>query len=128
MEQFELAEVVERYLTGEMGPEEKHAFEEMRKNNPELDQTVVEYHFFLEQMGRYGEIRRFKSNLYDTHQTLQESGEIKELQLTAGTRIVNMWNKYRRVVAVAASIAGITALFISGMMTIFNPNTPFINR
>ncbi len=94
MEQFELAEVVERYLTGEMGPEEQRAFEETRKNNPELDQTVVEYHFFLEQMGRYGEIRRFKSNLYDTHQTLQESGEIKELQLTAGTRIVNMWNKY----------------------------------
>jgi len=36
MEQFELAEVVERYLTGEMGPDEKHAFEEMRKNNPEI--------------------------------------------------------------------------------------------
>jgi S1-C subfamily serine protease len=125
MEQFELAEVVERYLTGEMGPEEQHAFEEMRKNNPELDQTVVEYHYFLEQMGRYGEIRRFKSNLYDTHHTMQESGEIKELQLTTGTRIINMWNKYRRVVAVAASIAGITALFISGMMTIFTPKTPF---
>ena len=121
MEQFELAEVVERYLTGEMNPEEQRAFEEMRKNNPELDQTVVEYHYFLEQMGHYGEIRRFKSNLYDTHHTLQESGEIKELPLTTGTRIVNMWNKYRRVVAVAASIAGITALFISGMMTIFTP-------
>jgi hypothetical protein len=25
MEQFELTEVVERYLTGEMGPEEKYA-------------------------------------------------------------------------------------------------------
>lgn len=124
MDQLQLAEIVERYLTGEMNPEEKHAFEEMRKNNPELDQTVVEYHFFLEEMGRYGEVRRFKSALYDTHHTMQESGEIKEIKLNTGTRIINMWNKYRRVVAVAASIAGVTALFISGMMTLFTPKTP----
>lgn len=124
MDQSQIAEVVERYLKGEMDSQEKLAFEEARKNNPELDQTVVEYHFFLEEMVRYGEIRRFKSNLYDTHHTLQENGEIKELQLTAGTRIINMWNKYRRVVAVAASIAGITTLFISGMITLFTPNRP----
>lgn len=125
MDQLQLAEVVEKYLTGEMNPEEKHAFEEMRKHDPELDQTVVEYHFFLEEMGKYGEIRRFKSTLYDTHHTMQESGEIKEIVLKTGTRIINMWNKYRRVVAVAASIAGVTALFISGMMTLFTPKAPF---
>jgi S1-C subfamily serine protease len=124
MEQSQIAEVVERYLKGEMDSQEKMAFEEARKNNPELDQAVVEYHFFFEEMVRYGEVRRFKSNLYDTHHTLQENGEIKELQLTAGSRIVNMWNKYRRVVAVAASIAGITTLFISGMITLFSPNRP----
>jgi serine protease Do len=124
MDQSQIAEVVERYLKGEMDSQEKQAFEEARKNNPELDQAVVEYHFFFEEMVRFGEVRRFKSNLYDTHHTLQENGEIKELQLTAGTRIINMWNKYRRVVAVAASIAGITTLFISGMITAFSPNRP----
>ena len=118
MDQSQIAEVVERYLKGEMDSQEKQAFEEARKNNPELDQAVVEYHFFFEEMVRYGEIRRFKSNLYDTHHTLQENGEIKELQLTAGTRIINMWNKYRRVVAVAASIAGITTLFILSLIHI----------
>ena len=117
MDQLQIAEVVERYLKGEMDAQEKLAFEEARKNSPELDQSVVEYHFFFEEMTRYGELRRFKSNLYDSHHTLQENGEIKELQLSAGTRIINMWNKYRRVVAVAASIAGITALFISGIIT-----------
>lgn len=125
MDQLQLAEVVERYLKGEMDPQEKQAFEEMRRNNPELDQTVVEYHYFMEEIERYGEVRRFKSNLYDTHHTLQESGEIKELQLKPSTRIINMWNKYRRVVAVAASIAGITALFISGMLSLFTPKAPF---
>jgi serine protease Do len=124
MDQVQLSEVVERYLKGEMDPQEKQAFEEMRRNHPELDQMVVEYHYFLEEMERYGEVRRFKSNLYDTHHTLQESGEIRELQLKSSTRIINMWNKYRRVVAVAASIAGITALFISGMLSLFTPKTP----
>jgi len=124
MDQVQLSEVVERYLKGEMDPQEKQAFEEMRRNHPELDQTVVEYHYFLEEMERYGEVRRFKSNLYDTHHTLQESGNIRELQLKPSTRIINMWNKYRRVVAVAASIAGITALFISGMLSLFTPKTP----
>ena len=67
MDQSQVAEVVERYLKGEMDSQEKQAFEEARKNNPELDQAVVEYHFFFEEMVRYGEVRRFKSNLYDTH-------------------------------------------------------------
>jgi S1-C subfamily serine protease len=124
MDQLQLAEVAERYLLGQMDPQEKMAFEEMRKNNPELDQAVVEYHFFLEEMDRYGEVKRFKSSLYDTHHTLQENGDIKVLQLKASTRILNMWAKYRRVIAVAASIAGITALFISGMLSVFSPKTP----
>ena len=124
MDQAHLAEAVERYLKGEMDPQERNAFEEARKNNPELDQTVVEYQFFFDEMERYGTIRRFKSNLYDTHHTLQENGQIKDLHLPASTRILNMWTKYRRVVAVAASIAGITALLISGMISIFSPNRP----
>ncbi len=124
MEQLQIAELVEKYLKGDLNPEEKEQFETLRKTNPEVDQTVVEYHFFLEEMERYGQVRRFKSNLYDTHHTLQENGDIKDLHLKAGAKIINLWGKYRRVVAVAASIAGITALFISGMISIFSPNAP----
>jgi S1-C subfamily serine protease len=124
MDQHQVAELVEKYLRGELNPEERNQIEELRKSNAEVDQTVVEYHFFLEEMERYGQVRRFKSNLYDTHHTLQENGDIKPLYLKAGAKIINLWSKYRRVVAVAASIAGITALFISGMITIFSPNAP----
>lgn len=124
MDQAHLAEAVERYLKGEMDSQERHAFEEARKNNAELDQTVVEYQFFYDEMERYGKVRRFKSNLYDTHHTLQENGQIKDLHLPASARIMTMWTKYRRVVAVAASIAGITALLISGMISVFSPNRP----
>jgi len=124
MDQILLLEAVERYLRGEMNDEEKRVFEDMRKSNPELDQMVVEHHFFLEEMDRYGEIKRFKANLYDTHHTLQEIGDIKELNPAGQGKIAYLWNRYRRVVAVAASIAGITALLISGLTVAFSPKAP----
>ncbi len=124
MDQLLLLESVERYLRNEMNAEERKHFEDLRKNNPELDQLVVEHHFFLEEMDRYGEIKRFKANLYDTHHTLQENGEIKDLTLNVPGKIITLWKKYRRVVAVAASIAGITALVISGIITMVTPKAP----
>jgi len=124
MDQHQVAELVEKYLKGELNPEETKQFEALRSSNAEVDQTVVEYQFFLEEMDRYGQVRRFKSNLYDTHHNLQENGYIKDLHLKASAKIIDLWSKYRRVVAVAASIAGITALFISGMISIFSPNAP----
>jgi serine protease Do len=124
MDQILLLEAVERYLRGEMNEEERKIFEEMRKSNPELDQMVVEHNFFLEEMDRYGEIKRFKANLYDTHHTLHENGVIKEVNSNATGKIAYLWNRYRRVVAVAASIAGITALLISGLTVAFSPKTP----
>jgi serine protease Do len=124
MDQILLLEAVERYLRGEMNDEEKRVFEDMRKSNPELDQMVVEHHFFLEEMDRYGEIKRFKANLYDTHHTLQENGDIKDQSPSGQGKIAYLWNRYRRVVAVAASIAGITALLISGLTIAFSPKAP----
>jgi S1-C subfamily serine protease len=124
MDQLQLLEAVERYLRNEMDEPERNLFEDLRKNNPELDQMVVEHHFFLEQMDRYGEVKRFKANLYDTHHTLQENGDIRDLSPTGQGKIAYLWNRYRRVIAVAASIAGITALVISSLFIIFSPKAP----
>lgn len=124
MDQILLLEAAERFLRGEMSPDEQRLFEEMRKSNPEVDQMVVEHQFFLEEMNRYGEIKRLKANLYDTHHTLQENGEIREVTATGKGKIAYLWNRYRRVVAVAASIAGITALLISGLTMIITPKAP----
>lgn len=125
MEQSQMTEFIEKYLKGEMTQPEQESFEELRRNNAEFDQMVVEYATFLEQINNYGEIRRFKSTIYDIHQSLQEEGIIGELKIKATARIINIWSRYRRVVAVAASIASITALFISGMITLFSPKAPF---
>ena len=124
MDQILLLEAVEKYLRGEMSQGEARAFEDMRKDNPEVDQFVVEHHLFLEQMDRYGEKKRFKANLYDIHHTLQENGDIKELTPAGKGKLIMLWERYRKVVAVAASIAGITALAITALTTLVSPKAP----
>jgi len=49
------------------------------------------------------------------------SGEIKEV---APAKLVFLWKKYKRVVFVAATIAGITALGISGLISYISPKVP----
>lgn len=124
MDQILLLDATERYLKGEMTEQEKQVFEELRKTNPEIDQFVVEHHFFTEEMERFGDLKRFKANLYDIHHNLRESGEISDAKIHEKGRVIQLWEKYRKVVAVAASIAGLTALFISGSVMIFSSKTP----
>src|SRR5512139_3065455 len=101
MDQILLLDAAERYLRGEMNDQEKANFEELRKTNPEVDQFVVEHHFFIEELSRYATVKRFKANLYDVHHTMKESGEISEYQPAEKGILVQFWDKYRRTIAVA---------------------------
>jgi len=118
MQEINMLDAIERYMRGEMLPEERVYFEQLRKSNPAVDQMVVEHTVFLNQLNQYGEIKDFKSQLTEIHQDLLTTGEIKE---TTPVKIVVLWKKYKRVVAVAASIAGITALGISGLVSYWSP-------
>jgi serine protease Do len=119
MEDLQLLDAIERYLQGNMNPEEKALFEQLRKTNPEVDQRVVEHTMFLQQIDRFGEWKNFKNTLHDVHNQLLGSGVIKEKAPKA--TVVQLWKKYKRVVAVAASIAGITALSISAITYYLTP-------
>jgi serine protease Do len=118
MEELSILETVERYIRGEMLPEERVFFEQLRKDNPSVDQMVVEHTIFLSQLSGYGEQKEFKSQLHETHKELVRSGEIKE---QTPAKLVFLWKKYKRVVFVAATIAGITALGISGLISYVSP-------
>ena len=118
MQDTTLLDAVERYLRGEMTTEEKALFEHVRNTNPEVDQMVVEHSLFLEHLNRYGEARRLKTQLHDIHHDLATTGQIEQSRPAI---VVTLWNKYRRVVLVAACIAGITALFISGLVSLLTP-------
>jgi S1-C subfamily serine protease len=118
MQDNALLDAVERYINGDMLPEERLFFEHVRKTNPDVDQLVVEHTLFLNQFARYGEIHRLKTQLEDVHEALSQSGQIEQPR---PAKVTVLWKKYKRVIGVAASIAGITALGISGLMSYFSP-------
>jgi serine protease Do len=121
MEDILLLDAIERYLKGEMEDGEKAFFEDLRNKTPEIDQMVVEHHMFLEQIEAYGQNRDMKHTLHNIHAELLQVGDIKEGSTTSGGKVMQMWHKYKRVTAIAATIAGVTALFISSLVTYFTP-------
>jgi S1-C subfamily serine protease len=121
MEDIQMLEAVERYIRGEMKPDERVYFEQLRKSNPEIDQLVVEHTLFIHKMNELGELKNFKTTLHDVHTTLAEKNQINSLRLKGKAKIVYLWKRYQRVAAIAASIAGITTLTISALVWAFSP-------
>lgn len=123
MEDILLLNSIERYLEGRMLPEEKKFFEELRTSNPAIDQIVVEHKLFLSHIDEFADIKNFKESLHNIHSKLSAAGEIKSSGEPNGIsgKVVQLWNRYKKVTAIAACIAGITALFISGLAMYFSP-------
>ncbi|NDB53834.1 MAG: serine protease [Chitinophagaceae bacterium] len=124
MDELRLLDSVERYIRGEMNPDERVQFEQLRKSSVEVDQLVVEHTFFLQQMNRLGERKRFRTLLNDIHLHLAEVGQINSARLQGKARVVYLWNRYKRVSAIAASIAVITTLVLTSLVWIISPNSP----
>lgn len=119
-----ILDAVERYIRGEMNPDERLYFENLRKTNGEIDQLVVEHTLFLQQMNRFGEWQKFHSTLHDVHTDLAQQGKINADKLKGQAKVAYLWNKYKRVAAIAASIAGVTALTISSLIWSISPKPP----
>lgn len=117
-----ILDAVERYIRGEMNPDERLHFENLRKTNGDIDQLVVEHTLFLQQMNRFGEWKKFHSTLHDVHTDLAQQGKINADKLKGKAKVAYMWNKYKKVAAIAASIAGVTALTFSSLVWSFSPS------
>lgn len=120
MSDLNLLENVERYIRGEMNPDERAYFENYRKSHADVDQLVVEHTLFLQQLNRFGEWKKFKQSLQSVHTDLAESGKIQSTRLHGKARVQYLWNRYKRVSAIAASIAGITTLSITALTMFFS--------
>lgn len=122
MDDILLLQTIERYLDGKMLPDEKAFFEQHRKNVPEIDQMVVEHTMFLHQMEDYSANHNLKHSLHEAHDKLLSSGAINEGgTISTKGKVVQIWNKYRRVTAIAAVVGGAIALMISGLVAFFAP-------
>ena len=121
MEEIQIIDAVERYIRGEMNPEERLQFENLRQSNAELDQLVVEHTLFLQQMNRLGDWQKMKGTLSEVHSNLQEQGKIDTARAQGTSKIVYLWNRYKRTAAIAASIAGVTAICVSALLWTVSP-------
>jgi serine protease Do len=124
MDDIKLLDAVERYIRGEMTPDERLHFEQLRKTNAEVDQLVVEHTLFLQQMNRFSEWKKFKLDLHDVHTELAEQGEINSNKPRGRAKVIYLWRKYKRVTAIAASIAGITTIAFSALVWSVAPKAP----
>jgi S1-C subfamily serine protease len=122
MDDIQLLAAIERYLGGEMNAEEHAYFDALRKRTPEIDQMVVEHNMFLHQMDSYSAYRNIRHTLHEVHNNLVEVGDVNEGgEVSAKVQVVQLWNRYKKVTAIAASVGGIIALVISGLVTYFAP-------
>jgi len=118
MDEIVLIDNVERYLKGEMSQQESIAFEELRKINPEVDQLVVEHTYFLQSLHQFGEFKTLKHSISEVETNLAAEGFITQPKLNGSARVVYLWHKYKKNIAVAASIAAVISLTSTGL--IFN--------
>jgi S1-C subfamily serine protease len=98
-----------------MNSQERVYFEQLRKSNPEVDQLVVEHTLFLNQLNKFGDQKQFKAGLHEIHNELFEAGIIQHQAPKA--RVFDLFRKHKKILAVAASIAGFTALTIAGTVS-----------
>lgn len=120
-EDIKLLDTVERYIRGEMKPDERLQFEHLRKINADIDMLVVEHTLFLQQLNHFGERKFFRSTLNDIHTDLTEQGKIDSMKLKGKAKVVYLWKRYRRVAAIAAVFAGATTLTITALVNAVAP-------
>jgi S1-C subfamily serine protease len=121
MDDLKIMDAVERYISGQMNPDERVYFEQLRKSNPDIDQFVVEHTFFLHQLNRFDETKKLKHQLDDIHIDLAEKGLIQSPRLKGKAKVVYLVNRYKKTAAIAASIAGITVLTMSALVWQLSP-------
>ena len=122
MDENLLLDAIERYNNGEMNDQEKLFFEELRKNNADIDQVAAEHTFFLAQLEKMSEQKSFKRNLNEVESKLINEGVISHGKGRTRARVVYLWNRYRRTIAVAAAIAGVISFSTASLISKYSEN------
>jgi S1-C subfamily serine protease len=116
MDDIQLLETIERYLSGDMNASEIAQFELLRQNTPEIDQMVVEHSMFLHEMNIYANRINFSKVSESTFNKLLDQGEwAPRNEQSASFKIIQLWSKYKKVTAIAASVGGFIALFTASL-------------
>jgi serine protease Do len=83
---------------------------------------VVEQTYFINEVEKYGDLKNFKHALVEVEGKLIDEGVINPSKLQGKTKVIYLWNRYKRITAVAASIAGIVSILTAGLASLYSNN------
>jgi len=122
MDDIQLQEAIERYLTDQMSVDERTQFETIRKATSEIDQMVIEHAMFLKEMEMYVSRKNFAALNKQVFNQLLDAGTWSSVkEQSTSFKIIQLWSKYKKVTAIAASVGGFIALFTSALVVFFFP-------
>ena len=123
MEDIQLLETIEKYLSGELSDQERAQFDVIRQKSADIDQMVVEHKLFLDQMEAYAKRKNVAHTSQQVFSTLLANGEWAPIEAAAEpTKIIQLWSKYKKVIAIAASFGGFFAIITSIIVMYLSPS------
>lgn len=125
MRDDQLLEVIERYLNGDMGADERKAFELLRNENADIDSRVIEHQQFIGVLKQYGERVELEKRLNAIHHEIDVEALVEEVTIKPSW-IVELWRHHHSKISVAASIAifaVLGTLFFTGYLNNNNSYT-----
>lgn len=124
MSNYQLTEAIERYLNGEMSSDERAHFEQLRKENADIDNKIAEHLHFTGLLKQYRERIELENKLNAIHNEMDIHSLVEEMTVHPSW-IVQMWRNHHSKISVAASVAifaVLTTMFFSGYFA--NKNQP----
>lgn len=119
MNDSKLLEEIERYLNGEMSPDERKQFELLREGDTAINNKIAEHEEFAKIIKQYGDRLALETRLNAIHDEIDVHTLAEELTMHP-SRIVRLWRNHHSKISVAASIAIfaiLSTLFITGNLS-----------
>jgi len=104
MSDYQLLDVIERYLNGELSQEERIKFELLRKENADIDNRVTEHQQFAEALKHYADRVELEQRLNAIHAEI-DVHTLKEDLMVHPSWIVQLWRHHHSKISVAATVA-----------------------
>jgi serine protease Do len=120
----QLTEAIERYLNGEMNVEERAHFDQLRKENADIDNKIAEHLHFTGLLKQYRERIELENRLNAIHNEIDVHALVEEMTVHP-SGIIRLWRNHHSKISVAASVAifaVLSGMFFAGYFS--NRNQP----
>ena len=116
MTELKLQEEIERYLNGEMSPQERKQFELLRKEDANINHKLAEHQLFTQVLKQYNTRLALETRLNAIHDEI-DVHTLTESLMIHPSWVVRLWRNHHSKISVAASIgifAVLSVMFLTG--------------